>query len=271
MNILITGGLGFIGINTALRFSKNLSNQIFIIDNLDKILSIENISLIKDKSNITFIKSDLRNLSDLTYIFETNTFDVIFHLAAQTAVTLSVNNPLKDFESNVVATFNLLECTRKYSKNAKFIFSSTNKVYSTDYKREKHFDDKMTDYFFELDYSISNIFDLSTFPVKSVETVMCCEVLEHLVDYKTAFKNLLKLTEKRLIIGVPWRRSFFMPGDPPIGHCNFWDDKETEVYKSIYEFESMCKPHKFFTEKILTKPEDKMMGQKSYICIIDKS
>lgn len=129
MNILITGGLGFIGINTALRFSKNPENKIFIIDNLDKILSIENIPLIEDKTNITFIKSDLRNLSDLTHIFETTSFDVIFHLAAQTAVTLSVDNPLKDFESNVIATFNLLECTRKYSKDAKFIFSSTNKVY----------------------------------------------------------------------------------------------------------------------------------------------
>ena len=144
------------------------------------------------------------------------------------------------------------------------------KVYSTDYKREKHFDDKMQGYFSELDYSISNVFDLNTFPVKQADVVMCCEVLEHLVDYKEAFKNLLNLTKKRLIIGVPWRRSFFMPGEPPIGHCNFWDDEKTENYKSIYEFEKMCSPHKFYAEKILTKPEDEQRGQKSYVCIIDK-
>jgi len=144
-------------------------------------------------------------------------------------------------------------------------------VYSTDYTRASHFDDVMEEYFDTLNYSTANIFDLNSYPVETSEIVMCCEVLEHLVDYEQAFRNLLNLTRKRLIIGVPWKRSFNMPGPPPTGHCNWWhDENENSEFKSIYEFKEMCKPYNFYVEKILTKQKDIQMNQRSYLIIIDK-
>ena len=56
-------------------------------------------------------------------------FDWIAHEAGQVAVTKSLKEPLHDFNSNAIATFNLLETIRKYSPNAKIAFASTNKVY----------------------------------------------------------------------------------------------------------------------------------------------
>jgi hypothetical protein len=143
-------------------------------------------------------------------------------------------------------------------------------VYSTDYQRAPWFDKNMETYFNELNYNISNIFDLESFPVKTCEIVMCCEVLEHLPEYKKAVTNLLELTEKRLIITVPWRHSFNDPRPSPEGHCNYWDDDGSGNYKNIHEFESMVTPHKIIFEKIRTKPEDVQRGQYSYLIIIDK-
>lgn len=144
------------------------------------------------------------------------------------------------------------------------------RVYSTDYQRAPWFDKNMDEYFDTLDYYIANIFDVDSYPVKSCETVICCEVLEHIPDYQTALNNLLSLTEKRLIVTVPWRHSFNDPRPSPEGHCNFWDDNGSGNYKDIHELEEMVKPHKITFEKIRTKPEDVQLGQYSYLIIIDK-
>jgi CDP-paratose 2-epimerase len=67
---------------------------------------------------------------DLVDVFNNNgKFDLILHLAAQVAVTTSVDNPYEDFEINALGTLNLLEATRRYCPDATFIYSSTNKVY----------------------------------------------------------------------------------------------------------------------------------------------
>ena len=63
-------------------------------------------------------------------------FDIIFHFAAQTAVTISTSNATLDFESNAIGTFNLLKIMRKNNSYAKLIYSSTNKVYGNLRSRE---------------------------------------------------------------------------------------------------------------------------------------
>lgn len=145
------------------------------------------------------------------------------------------------------------------------------KVYSTDYQRAPWFDKNMSEYFNELEYSLANIFDLESFPVKKCETVMCCEVLEHLPNYKEALNNLLELTVKRLIITVPWRHSFNDSRPSPEGHCNWWDDTGSGNYKNIHEFEGLVAPHEITFEKIRTKDRDVQMNQFSYLIIIDKN
>ena len=143
-------------------------------------------------------------------------------------------------------------------------------VISTDYKKTERFEQNMVDYKHLLNWQESSILDINSFSVESRDIVVCMEVLEHLVDYKLAFENLLKLTNKRLIIGVPWKTSFNYPAPPPEGHCNYWDYDGRDGYKNIYEFEEMCKPHKFYIENIISHEEDLTSGERVMLMIIDK-
>ncbi len=139
-------------------------------------------------------------------------------------------------------------------------------VYATDYERKEAWADNTNLLFFE-----SNIFDLSSFPVGSAPIVLCSEVLEHLVDWKEALKNLLELTEDRLIITVPWRRSFGGGSSPPpVGHCNFWTDGGDTDFRDIHEFEELCRPYSVSISKIRTKPRDVEIRQRSYLITVDK-
>lgn len=127
MKILITGGLGFIGINTALTLGTE--HDIFIVDNLSRKGNIENYTHLKNKIDFTFWNKDIRNYFVIEDIFKNYNFDAIIHLAAQVAVTTSFTNPREDFEINCLGTFNILECIRKFSVNSILLYSSTNKVY----------------------------------------------------------------------------------------------------------------------------------------------
>lgn len=128
MNILITGGLGFIGINTTLKYAENPSNQIIILDNLSKNGSKNHIKLLKNFTNIKIYSENITNQKVLNNIFS-SPIDVVIHLAAQTAVTTSVSNPKLDFNSNALGTFMLLETIRQKSPDAHMLYASTNKVY----------------------------------------------------------------------------------------------------------------------------------------------
>lgn len=131
MKILITGGLGFIGVNSVLFFSKE--NEVHIIDNLSRKGSIHNYNQIIDHPNVNVHIADIRNNDDVVRIIKKIKPDVILHLAGQVAVTTSVINPKEDFEINILGTFNILEALRIHCPESLLIFSSTNKVYG-DYK-----------------------------------------------------------------------------------------------------------------------------------------
>lgn len=132
MQILITGGCGFIGFNLAKtlknKYGKNIS--IDIIDNLSRNGSERNLNIIK-KNNYAnnFYKIDCSNKSKLFNCINKKNYNVIFHLAAQVAVTTSILNPVYDFNSNLLSTINLLDIARNYKNKPLFIYSSTNKVY----------------------------------------------------------------------------------------------------------------------------------------------
>lgn len=128
MKILIIGGLGFIGVNTALYFY-SLGYEISILDNLSRKGTIDNHNLLEEKIDFKFFNKDIRNYYDIESVFLENSFDVIIHLAAQVAVTSSVRNPREDFDINCLGTFNILECIRNHSPESIIIYTSTNKVY----------------------------------------------------------------------------------------------------------------------------------------------
>jgi CDP-paratose 2-epimerase len=133
MKILITGGLGFIGVNAAKHFS--IKNEVHILDNVTRKGNIDNYNTLSNNPNVTLHVKDIRNFFDIENLFKTLQPDVVIHLAGQVAVTFSVTNPREDFEINALGTFNILECIRQHSPNSILLFASTNKVYG-DYKSE---------------------------------------------------------------------------------------------------------------------------------------
>ncbi|GAB4219724.1 MAG: GDP-mannose 4,6-dehydratase [Candidatus Microgenomates bacterium] len=127
MRILITGGVGFIGTNTASYFAKK-NHQITIVDNFSrKGVKINVLFLKKNYPKIKIIKTDVLKIKN--YIQDLKKADIIIHLAGQTAVTTSIVNPENDFKNNLLDSFTLLENIRKYNPKATLIYSSTNKVY----------------------------------------------------------------------------------------------------------------------------------------------
>jgi CDP-paratose 2-epimerase len=127
--ILITGGAGFIGSNYARRRILN-GDDVTIFDNLSRDGAKENLKWVTSSVNNTpykFIEGDVQDLNKLKENVAEK--DVIVHLAAQVAVTTSVNDPQFDFNVNAGGTFNVLEAARLCGNNPIFIYASTNKVY----------------------------------------------------------------------------------------------------------------------------------------------
>jgi len=124
--ILITGGLGFIGINAVRYFSKG--NTICVVDDASRIGG-DMYKQYLSSQGIQWAQIDISHKRPLREIYQKFQPDIVLHLAAQVAVTLSVINPVRDFLSNVQGTFNLLELARHSSKKPIFLYASTNKVY----------------------------------------------------------------------------------------------------------------------------------------------
>lgn len=131
--ILITGGAGFIGCNTADYYLKQGKNVV-IVDNWSRVGTEKNIQWLMENyrgsGKLHFYDIDIRNFKDLEDVIKKELPDAIFHLAAQVAVTTSVEDPRSDFEINLLGAFNLLESVRiNLGKQVPVIYSSTNKVY----------------------------------------------------------------------------------------------------------------------------------------------
>lgn len=130
MRVVITGGAGFIGSNAA-SYYLGKKDEVIVFDNLSRKNTDKNLSWLKSLGGkFTFIKGDLRKPADVSKLIGfLAQADAVLHLAAQVAVTTSVVNPREDFEINALGTFNILEAMRASNSRAKFIYSSTNKVY----------------------------------------------------------------------------------------------------------------------------------------------
>lgn len=124
--ILITGGLGFIGFNAACHFAKD--HRVCVIDDCSRVGVERNIEQL-GKLKIDFHHVDIARFKELRDIFYSFQPEIIIHLAAQVAVTLSITNPFRDFRANLQGSFNLLELARVNHHKPIILYASTNKVY----------------------------------------------------------------------------------------------------------------------------------------------
>lgn len=128
MNVLIFGGAGFIGCNTADYYlRKGLTVTIF--DNFSRKGTIHNLLWLQtNHPKVKVVQGDVR-VDQAKIQKAVDAADLVFHFAAQVAVTTSVVDPREDFEINALGTFNVLEAIRLSKNKPILVFASTNKVY----------------------------------------------------------------------------------------------------------------------------------------------
>lgn len=129
--LLITGGAGFIGINSADHFLTK-GYDVALLDNMSRIGTPENLKWLKGKwgSKFSFVKADI--VTDEKKLQKAvQGVDAVLHLAAQVAVTFSVKDPVNDFLVNARGTLNVLEAVRNSKKKPLVVFASTNKVHGS--------------------------------------------------------------------------------------------------------------------------------------------
>jgi len=119
--VLVTGGLGFIGYNLVKRLLETTDYEITVIDNLSSQSSSRN----NKHKNVKYIIDDINNLNNVKY--EDLNFDLIFHLAALARIQPSFKDPIRYFQSNIMGTVNVCELARRC--NAKIIYAASSSAY----------------------------------------------------------------------------------------------------------------------------------------------
>jgi dTDP-glucose 4,6-dehydratase len=136
MNLLITGGAGFIGSHVVRRLVKNYPQyHIFNLDKLTYAGNLENLRDVENAANYSFIKADIVDESFVNKVFEEYRFDGIIHLAAESHVDRSIKDPLAFVKTNIFGTVNLLNAAKNLWKNnfkgKRFYHISTDEVYGS--------------------------------------------------------------------------------------------------------------------------------------------
>ena len=130
-NIIVTGGLGFIGSNLIkLLISKNY--RVINVDKVNYSSNFYNVKNFKNNKLYKFIKSDLNNKKKISNIFKKYSPVCVFNIAAETHVDRSIDSPKNFILSNILGVFNLLETFREHykkNKRTKLIHISTDEVY----------------------------------------------------------------------------------------------------------------------------------------------
>ncbi|PCJ97718.1 MAG: dTDP-glucose 4,6-dehydratase [Flavobacteriaceae bacterium] len=136
LNILVTGGAGFIGSHVVMGLVTKYPNyNIFNLDALTYAGNLENLKSIQDYPNYTFIKGNILDESFINNLFEKYEFDGVIHLAAESHVDRSITDPLAFVKTNIIGTVNLLNAAKNYWKNdfseKRFYHVSTDEVYGS--------------------------------------------------------------------------------------------------------------------------------------------
>ena len=128
-HLLITGGAGFIGVNSADHFLSR-GWRITVLDNFSRKGSKDHLAWLSKKwgKKITSVRADV-SYDTAILAREAPRADAVLHLAGQVAVTTSVADPMRDFRENALGALNVLEAIRQSPGQPPLIYASTNKVY----------------------------------------------------------------------------------------------------------------------------------------------
>ncbi|MFT4996763.1 MAG: dTDP-glucose 4,6-dehydratase [Chitinophagales bacterium] len=137
MKILVTGGAGFIGSAVIRHIIKDTEHTVLNVDNLTYAGNLASLSEIDQSERYSFVKADICDKAAIAQILVDFKPDAIMHLAAESHVDRSIDGPVEFIETNIIGTFNLLECARSYyeslteDRKALFRFHhiSTDEVY----------------------------------------------------------------------------------------------------------------------------------------------
>ena len=133
--ILITGGAGFIGSHVVrLLANKFPDAEIFNLDSLTYAGNLENLKDIEHLENYNFLKADIREKNEILELFKKYKFDAVVHLAAESHVDRSIENPQAFVDTNITGTINLMEAALAVWENKVgklFYHISTDEVYGS--------------------------------------------------------------------------------------------------------------------------------------------
>ncbi|WP_311066012.1 UDP-glucose 4-epimerase GalE [Halomonas sp. DWK9] len=130
MNVLITGGAGYIGSHTCLELLLKKAN-VFVYDNLSN-SNVKSLVLVEElaRNKVGFYKGDIRNCYELSSFISSNMIDCVVHFAGLKSVGESNSDPVKYYDNNVSGTISLLKAMER-CKVKKLVFSSSATVYGT--------------------------------------------------------------------------------------------------------------------------------------------
>jgi dTDP-glucose 4,6-dehydratase len=136
MNILVTGGAGFIG-SAVVRLAVARGHEVVNLDALTYAACLENVASVSGSNLYSFEQADIRDRAALDRIFATHRPDAVMHLAAESHVDRSIDGPGAFIETNVTGTYHMLEAARAYwlanGRPAQFRFHhiSTDEVFGS--------------------------------------------------------------------------------------------------------------------------------------------
>jgi dTDP-glucose 4,6-dehydratase len=135
-NILVTGGAGFIGSHLVrLLVNKYPKYHIVNMDVLTYAGNLDNLKDIQSKENYAFVKCDICDIENVKQVFINHKIDSVIHLAAESHVDRSIEDPFSFAKTNVMGTLSLLQAAKGYWKgnltNKLFYHVSTDEVYGS--------------------------------------------------------------------------------------------------------------------------------------------
>lgn len=127
MSVLVTGGAGFVG-SWLTRALVVRGERVVLLDDLSRVGSGDRLRSLTELG-AEFVQGDVSVAADVEAAFALGPFAAVYHLAAQVAVTWSMEDPRRDFEVNALGSFNVIDAVRRHCPQARTVYMSSNKVY----------------------------------------------------------------------------------------------------------------------------------------------